>query len=82
VRLTGSAMSEGSHLSKLTVLLTDTLAHEDKDVRKAAGKLLRRCLQALTEIYPTEVRRPMMMMMTRRRRRRRRRMMMMIMIMR
>ena len=33
------------HLPKIVPVLTATLEHEDKDVRKAGGKLLRRALQ-------------------------------------
>lgn len=59
-RFSGAALlpylSAASGPGSIPALLALTLEHEEKDVRKAGGKLLRRCLQALTEIYPTEYR--------------------------
>jgi hypothetical protein len=40
-----SASGGSSNSSSIPVLLALTLEHEEKDVRKAGGKLLRRCLQ-------------------------------------
>lgn len=43
------------YLPKLVPLITASIDHEDKVVRKSGGKLLRRCLQALTDMMIRDV---------------------------
>jgi len=50
----GGGKVDGGGRMSLPSLLSYTLEHSDKAVRKAGGKLFRRALQALLEIYPTD----------------------------